>query len=61
MLGTYDIDENDDTTITDCGVYRIENGELVFDSTVWAPQQTAARLRMWTVDGRAVVYQRLDR
>jgi branched-chain amino acid transport system substrate-binding protein len=36
VLGTYDIDENGDTTITDYGVYRIENGELVFDSTVQA-------------------------
>jgi branched-chain amino acid transport system substrate-binding protein len=36
VLGTYDIDENGDTTITDYGVYRIEDGELVFDSTVRA-------------------------
>jgi branched-chain amino acid transport system substrate-binding protein len=38
VLGTYDIDENGDTTITDYGVYRIEDGELVFDSTVRAAQ-----------------------
>jgi branched-chain amino acid transport system substrate-binding protein len=38
VLGTYDIDENGDTTITDYGVYRIEDGELVFDATVRAPQ-----------------------
>jgi branched-chain amino acid transport system substrate-binding protein len=36
VLGTYDIDENGDTTITDYGVYRIEDGELVFDETVKA-------------------------
>jgi branched-chain amino acid transport system substrate-binding protein len=36
VLGTYDIDENGDTTITDYGVYRIEGGELVFDQTVEA-------------------------
>jgi branched-chain amino acid transport system substrate-binding protein len=36
VLGTYDIDENGDTTITDYGVYRIEEGELVFDQTVQA-------------------------
>jgi branched-chain amino acid transport system substrate-binding protein len=36
VLGTYDIDENGDTTITDYGVYRIENGELVFDQTIKA-------------------------
>jgi branched-chain amino acid transport system substrate-binding protein len=36
VLGTYDIDENGDTTITDYGVYSIEDGELVFDSTVRA-------------------------
>jgi branched-chain amino acid transport system substrate-binding protein len=38
VLGTYDIDENGDTTITDYGVYRIENGELVFDQTIKASQ-----------------------
>jgi branched-chain amino acid transport system substrate-binding protein len=38
VLGTYDIDENGDTTITDYGVYRIEDGELVFDATVRADQ-----------------------
>jgi branched-chain amino acid transport system substrate-binding protein len=36
VLGTYDIDENGDTTITDYGVYRIEDGELVFDQTIEA-------------------------
>jgi branched-chain amino acid transport system substrate-binding protein len=34
VLGTYDIDENGDTTITDYGVYKIKNGELVFDETI---------------------------
>jgi branched-chain amino acid transport system substrate-binding protein len=38
VLGTYDIDENGDTTITDYGVYRIEDGELVFDQTIKAAQ-----------------------
>jgi branched-chain amino acid transport system substrate-binding protein len=38
VLGTYDIDENGDTTITDYGVYTIEDGELVFDKTVKAAQ-----------------------
>jgi branched-chain amino acid transport system substrate-binding protein len=36
VLGMYDIDENGDTTLTDYGVYRIEDGELVFDQTVQA-------------------------
>jgi branched-chain amino acid transport system substrate-binding protein len=36
VLGTYDIDENGDTTLTDYGVYRIEGGELVFDQAVKA-------------------------
>ncbi len=36
VLGTYSIDENGDTTLTDYGVYRIEGGELVFDKTVKA-------------------------
>jgi branched-chain amino acid transport system substrate-binding protein len=38
VLGTYDIDENGDTTITDYGVYRVEDGELVFDQTIRASQ-----------------------
>ena len=38
VLGTYDIDANGDTTLTDYGVYRVENGELVFDETVKAEQ-----------------------
>ena len=34
VLGTYDIDENGDTTLTDYGLYTIENGELVFDKVI---------------------------
>jgi branched-chain amino acid transport system substrate-binding protein len=36
VLGTYSIDENGDTTLTDYGVYTIEDGELKFDKTVKA-------------------------
>ena len=36
VLGTYSIDENGDTTLTDYGVYGIKDGELVFDKTVKA-------------------------
>jgi branched-chain amino acid transport system substrate-binding protein len=36
VLGTYDIDENGDTTLTDYGVYTIEGGELGFDQTIQA-------------------------
>jgi branched-chain amino acid transport system substrate-binding protein len=35
-LGTYSIDENGDTTLTDYGVYTIDGGELVFDQTIQA-------------------------
>jgi branched-chain amino acid transport system substrate-binding protein len=35
-LGTYSIDENGDTTLTDYGVYKIENGQQVFLETVKA-------------------------
>jgi branched-chain amino acid transport system substrate-binding protein len=38
VLGTYDIDENGDTTLTDYGVYRVKNGELIFDETIKAAQ-----------------------
>jgi len=36
VLGTYSIDENGDTTLTDYGSYRIDKGQLVFDETVKA-------------------------
>lgn len=36
VLGTYDIDENGDTTLTDYGIYTIEDGELTFDQTIKA-------------------------
>ena len=36
VLGTYSIDENGDTTLTDYGVYTIDGGELKFDKTVEA-------------------------
>ena len=36
VLGTYDIDENGDTTLTDYGVYTIKGGELEFGETVKA-------------------------
>jgi branched-chain amino acid transport system substrate-binding protein len=36
VLGTYSIDENGDTTLTDYGVYGIEDGALVFDQTIKA-------------------------
>jgi branched-chain amino acid transport system substrate-binding protein len=36
VLGTYSIDENGDTTLTDYGVYTIDGGELQFDSTIKA-------------------------
>ena len=36
VLGTYSIDENGDTTLSDYGVYKIKDGELVFDRTIQA-------------------------
>ena len=36
VLGTYSIDENGDTTLTDYGVYTVKGGELQFDKTVEA-------------------------
>jgi branched-chain amino acid transport system substrate-binding protein len=37
VLGTYSIDENGDTTLTDYGGYRIARGSLVFDKVLRAP------------------------
>jgi branched-chain amino acid transport system substrate-binding protein len=39
VLGTYSIDKNGDTSLSDYGVYSIKNGNLVFDKTIKA--QTA--------------------
>ena len=36
MLGTYSIDQNGDTTLTDYGVYSIANNALKFDQTIKA-------------------------
>ena len=36
VLGTYSIDENGDTSLTDYGVYTIDGGELEFDQTIKA-------------------------
>ncbi len=35
-LGTYSIDDNGDTTLTDYGAYRVEGGSLVFDKVLKA-------------------------
>jgi branched-chain amino acid transport system substrate-binding protein len=34
VLGTYSIDENGDTSLTDYGLYKIDNGKLVFDKVI---------------------------
>jgi len=36
VLGTYSIDKNGDTTLTDYGIYTIKGGELEFDQTIQA-------------------------
>jgi branched-chain amino acid transport system substrate-binding protein len=36
VLGTYSIDENGDTTLTDYGAYAVVNGELKFDQVIKA-------------------------
>jgi branched-chain amino acid transport system substrate-binding protein len=36
VLGKYSIDENGDTSLTDYGVYKIEDGELTFEKSVKA-------------------------
>jgi branched-chain amino acid transport system substrate-binding protein len=36
VLGSYSIDENGDTTLTDYGIYTVEDGELTFDKTIKA-------------------------
>jgi branched-chain amino acid transport system substrate-binding protein len=36
VLGTYDIDENGDTTITDYGLYTIKEGVPTFEKVIKA-------------------------
>jgi branched-chain amino acid transport system substrate-binding protein len=36
VLGTYSIDKNGDTTLTDYGAYSVKNGSMVFDQTIKA-------------------------
>jgi branched-chain amino acid transport system substrate-binding protein len=36
VLGTYSIDENGDTSLTDYGLYSIEGGQLTFDKVIKA-------------------------
>lgn len=36
VLGQYSIDANGDTTLRDYGIYRIRDGEFVFDQTIVA-------------------------
>jgi branched-chain amino acid transport system substrate-binding protein len=36
VLGTYSIDKDGDTTLTDYGAYKLNNGELVFNKTIKA-------------------------
>jgi branched-chain amino acid transport system substrate-binding protein len=36
VLGTYDIDKNGDTTLTDYGLYKIADGKLAFDKVIKA-------------------------
>ena len=36
VIGTYDIDENGDTTLSDYGGYRIEGGEMIFNQVIKA-------------------------
>jgi branched-chain amino acid transport system substrate-binding protein len=39
VLGTYSIDQNGDTSLTDYGVYSIAGGNLKFDQTIKAKAQ----------------------
>jgi branched-chain amino acid transport system substrate-binding protein len=36
VLGTYSIDKNGDTSITDYGVYKVKNGQITFDRAIKA-------------------------
>jgi branched-chain amino acid transport system substrate-binding protein len=38
VLGTYSIDKSGDTTLTDYGLYKIQNGKLEFDKVLHAKQ-----------------------
>jgi branched-chain amino acid transport system substrate-binding protein len=38
VLGTYSIDQNGDTSLTDYGIYKIASGKLTFDKVIKAQQ-----------------------
>jgi branched-chain amino acid transport system substrate-binding protein len=38
VLGTYSIDKNGDTSVTDYGAYTIKDGQLTFEKTIKAGQ-----------------------
>ena len=42
VLGQYSIDENGDTSLTDYGLYEIQNGELGFDTVLKAGEAAAS-------------------
>ena len=43
VLGTYSIDDNGDTTLTDMALERVENGQLKFDKVVKASPRAPLR------------------
>ena len=47
MFGKYSIDANGDITLTPYGVYKIEDGALVFDHTVEPGGLTERRISGW--------------
>ena len=58
MLGTYSIDENGDTTLTDYGVYAVEDGAMVFNQTIKAAARSSGRSEL--DDGLDVRAARLE-
>ena len=45
VLGTYSIDANGDTSLTDYGVYSIKDGKLEFDKTIKAADGLSRTMR----------------
>ena len=53
VLGTYSIDENGDTTLTDYGVYSIKDDELAFDQVIKAAASSRVRRQAMLRPGAA--------
>jgi hypothetical protein len=54
VLGKYSIDADGDTTLTDYGLYAVENGQLSFDQVIKAAGQPKRSSAAPTTDSASI-------